>query len=134
MNSYVFDSFAMIALFRREQGDLMVKQILHEIIDGKAEGWISSINVGELYYMLRRKNDSVFAKDAVEAILKLPVDIHEPNLNFTLSAARIKSESKISFADAHAAALTIEMKAILVTGDHEFDGLRKLSGFKVKFI
>jgi predicted nucleic acid-binding protein len=134
MKSYVLDSFAMIALFRREPGEIMVRQILHEIIDGEAEAWMSSINVGELYYMLRRKNNSAFAKDAVEAILKLPISIHEPNLNFTLWAAQIKSGSKISFADAHASALALEKKATLVTGDHEFVALKKLSGFKVKFI
>ena len=42
--------------------------------------------------------------------------------------------AKLSYADAHAAALVLHLKATLVTGDKEFENLTTIKGFKVKFI
>ena len=95
---------------------------------------MSSINVGELYYMLCKKNNQTFASRALEETLKLPLQIHEPTLNQPFLAARLKATSKLSFADAHAAALTISLKATLVTGDKEFDKLSGEVNFKVKYL
>ncbi|HRP56723.1 MAG TPA: PIN domain-containing protein [Agriterribacter sp.] len=57
-------------------------------------------------------------------------------MDLTLSpeAAKIKASHKLSFADAFAAALTIQKNGTLVTGDDEFETLKGLPGFKMKRI
>lgn len=131
---YVLDSFAMIALFRNEQGKERVVKLFNEAVADTVELHMSSLNVGELYYILCRKNTLSFASNALQKTLKLPVQIHEPSLNQTLFAARLKSATKLSFADAHAAALTIHLKATLITGDKEFDNLKGEENFKVEYL
>lgn len=131
---YVLDSFAMIALFRNEQGKERVVKLFNEAVVDTVELHMSSLNVGELYYILCRKNTRSFASNALQKTLKLPVQIHEPSLNQTLFAAWLKSATKLSFADAHAAALTIHLKATLITGDKEFDNLKGEENFKVEYL
>ena len=72
--------------------------------------------------MISRKSNS---KKADEAILQLPLTIVNADLSLTLEAANLKSGYKLSYADAFAAALTIFKKAILITGDMEFNNLQK---------
>ncbi len=40
----------------------------------------------------------------------------------------------LSYAGASAAAVTINKKAVLITGDDEFENLDSLTGFKVKYL
>ncbi len=40
----------------------------------------------------------------------------------------------MSYAEAFAAALTIEKKAVLITGDKEFDNLKSESNFTVEYV
>lgn len=53
---------------------------------------------------------------------------------FTHKAANIKALYNLSYADAFAAALAINKKATLTTGDDEFDELKKETNFKVKYL
>lgn len=50
MKTYVLDSFAMIAFFEDENGAKRVAEILNEINQKKAKGFMLVINWGELYY------------------------------------------------------------------------------------
>lgn len=134
MKRIVFDSYAFIALFRNEQGGEFVNEELLKISNGEAEGYMTSVNLGEVYYMMVRKNNLIDADAAIRDILHLPIQIYEPDINFCLRSAVLKSKYKISYADAYAAALTINKKAILITGDKEFDALIKEPGFKVKYL
>jgi len=51
-----------------------------------------------------------------------------------LDAAAIKAKHSLSYADAFAAALAISKKAVLLTGDKEFESLIGETGFKVKYL
>ena len=134
MDYLVFDSFAFIALFRHEPGGETVSDYLLLIARGEAQGWMAAVNLGEVYYMMARKGNEKDAANAVRDILHLPVTIYEPDTDFCLQAARLKARYKISYADSFAAALTIEKKATLLTGDDEFDELKDVPGFKVKYL
>lgn len=134
MTNYVLDSFAMIALFKNEPNKEIIVELLKQAINNQADLHMSSINVGELYYMLCRKNNNIVAAQALEETLKLPIQIHEPGLRQTLFAAKLKAATKLSFADAHAAALTIQLKAMLITRDPEFNNLIGEENFKVRFL
>ena len=108
--------------------------MLKQAVADNVELHISSINVGELFYMLCRKNNLNLATEAIEATLKFPIQVHEPPLNETLHAAKLKAACKLSLADAHAAALTIKLRATLITGDKEFNNIENEENFKVEYL
>jgi len=134
MKKVVFDSYALIALFRQEPGYELVRDLLVKMANEESEGYITAINVGEVYYMISRKSNSKNAGTAIAAIEQMPIHIVEPDLKMCLEAAAIKSKHKLSYADAFAAALSINRKAVLITGDDEFESLAEETGFKVKYL
>jgi len=54
MKRYVLDSYAMIAYFEDEPGADRVAKILRQLIQGKAKGYMSVVNWGEVYYNTMR--------------------------------------------------------------------------------
>ena len=134
MITLVIDSFALLAYYRDEAGADEVLQLLHDAVDGKAELYATTYNLGEVYYMSWRKYNRETADRIWRELMQLPLVIVEPDIQMTFEAATLKATHKLSYADAHAAALALHLKASLVTGDKEFDDLKKIKGFKVKYI
>jgi ribonuclease VapC len=134
MKKIVFDSFALIAFFRKEEGYELVRDLLVKISTDETEGYITTVNIGEIYYMISRKSNPKNAEEAIHDLLHFPLHIEEADLKLTLEAAKLKAKYPISFADAFAAALTINKKATLITGDDEFEALEGETNFKVKYI
>lgn len=132
MKAIVFDSFALLTVFEEEEGDRDVTQMLSDVPAGKLEGFISSVNVGEIYYILARKKGEEKAEAALDAVLHFPLEIVDPDFDFCIDAAKIKAKHRMSYADAFAAALTKQKKGTLITGDKEF---KTLAGeIKIRFI
>lgn len=134
MKRIVFDSYALIALFRQETGYEFVRDLLVKMANDEIEGFISAVNVGEIYYMISRKSSSKNADAAVIAVKQMPLEIIDADLKLCMEAAAIKAKYSLSYADAFAAAVSINKKAVLITGDAEFENLKDVSGFKVKYI
>jgi predicted nucleic acid-binding protein len=134
MKKVVFDSYALIAFFRQEDGYQLVRELLVKMANDESEGFITTVNIGEVYYMISRKSNQKNAEIAIDALLKFPLHIVEADLKLSLEAAKLKAKYSLSYADAFAAALTINRKAILITGDAEFNNLVNEPGFKVKYI
>ena len=134
MKKIVFDSYALIALFRQEPGYELVRDLLLKMANDESEGFITAVNVGEIYYMICRKSNTKSAEAAIVAIKQMPVQIIDSSLESCLEAAAIKAKYALSYADAFAAALTINKKAVLITGDDEFESLARETGFKMKYI
>ena len=134
MANYVLDSYALLAFFRDEPGADIVEKLLNEAAEDKHELYITAVNAGEVYYISYRKDGAAKADLAWEALKKFPLHVIDVDLHFSLAAAKIKAGNKLSYADAFAAALTIQKKATLITGDDEFDSLIGKTGFKVKYI
>ncbi len=134
MKKIVFDSHALISFYRKEPAYERVRDLLVKIANNESEGFISSVNVGEIYYMLIRKGNIKTAEAAVNSLNHFPVQIIDPDFKSCMEAATLKAKFTISYADAFAAALTISKKATLVTGDKEFDKLIGVTSFKVKYL
>ncbi len=66
-------------------------------------------------------------------IQPFPIAIADADIQLTYKAANLK-EKKLSYADVYAAALAIQKKAILITGDKEYDKLIGEANFKVKYL
>jgi len=125
MRSYVLDSFAMITYFEDEPGAEKVAQILTEIQEKGARGYMSIINWGEIYYNTMRESGKDDAKRVIEQLGKYAIELVDANKALTILAAEFKAQYPIAYADCFAAALAFQRKAVVVTGDPEF---RKLSG------
>jgi predicted nucleic acid-binding protein len=134
MKKVVFDSYALIAFFRQETGYEFVRELLVKMAADETEGYITTVNVGEVYYMISRKSNQKNAEVALDALLKFPIHIIEADLKLSLEAAKLKARYSLSYADAFAAALTITKKAVLLTGDNEFETLRNEVNFKLRYI
>ena len=134
MAKFVLDSYAILAFFRDETGADDVEKLLNEAAGDKHELYVTVINAGEVYYMSCRKDSVAKANQVWNAMKKFPLHFIEIDMDLSLAAAKIKANYKLSFADAFAAALTIQKKATLVTGDEEFQNLVDEAGFKVKYI
>lgn len=120
MKRYVFDSFAVIAFFEDESGAAIVESALREVVSGKAQGWMSVINWGEVYYSTYREQGLDAAESVVAQLAKYPIQIVQSDMELTKSAALLKGKYRVAYADCFAAALSKQMKARLITGDPEF--------------
>jgi ribonuclease VapC len=134
MAKFVMDSYALLAFFRDEAGADTVEKLLNEAAEDKHELYITSVNAGEVYYMSCRKDSISKANQVWDAMKKFPLHFVIADMELSLAAAKIKANQKLSYADAFAAALTIQKKATLVTGDEEFESIVGEPGFKVKYI
>jgi ribonuclease VapC len=124
MKRYVLDSYALLAYAENEKGSDTVTEILVGALEGKNEIYISVVNFGEMYYIALREGGRPRAETYKETILKFPIEIVDADMDLTLIAAGYKANHKISYADAFAAGLTQQKKAVLVTGDKKFEELK----------
>jgi len=129
---YVLDSFALFSYLEGEEGAEIVADILKEGINDKAEIFMSVINWGEVYYIVLREQGNKIADLVLKTIERYPIKIIEVEKVITLEAAKLKAFNKMSYADAFAAALTKEKRALLVTGDKEFKTVQ--DKIKIKWI
>ena len=94
--------------------------------EDKAELVMSLINVGEVVYLTGRNRGRKIAEELLKDLRDLPITFYEASEERILAAAWIKSNYAISYADSFAAQLAQELKATLVTGDPEFEGVKDL--------
>ena len=125
MKRYVLDSYAMIAYFEDEPGADRVAQILRQLIQGKAKGYMSVVNWGEVYYNTMREEGVAEAEKVILQLGKFPIQIIEVNRDFAYEAAKLKGKYRIAYADCFAVALSVKLNASLVTGDSEFKKLKE---------
>lgn len=123
MKRYVLDSYSLLAYAEDEKGADVVEDILTKALDNQAEIFLSVINWGEMYYIALREGGKERAELYRETFARYPIAIVEANKELTLQAAHFKANYKISYADAFAAALAKNRKAVLVSGDKEFKSL-----------
>ena len=123
MKKYVFDSYAMIAFFEDEPGADRVANVLAELFNEKAKGYMTVINWGEIYYNAMRVQGVEDAEEAIAQVRKYPIQLVEADLSLTYEAAKLKGRYRIAYADCFAAALSARLKAPVITGDPEFKKL-----------
>ena len=123
---YVLDSYAILAYFQAEPGGLKVKQLLKQANAEDAVTSMSLINLGEVIYNTGRKLGEDRAKEILDDIMLLPIQLAEVTRARVLAAAHIKTRYPISYADAFAVSLAQELNATIVTGDPEFKQVESL--------
>jgi predicted nucleic acid-binding protein len=125
MKKYVLDSYAMIAYFEDERGADGVAHVLRQLIQGKAKGFMSVVNWGEVYYNTMREQGVAEAEKVILQLDKFPIQMVEVNKDLAYEAARLKGKYRIAYADCFAVALSVKLNASLLTGDSEFKKLKE---------
>ncbi|HEX5614083.1 MAG TPA: PIN domain-containing protein [Acidimicrobiia bacterium] len=110
----VLDSWAVLAyLADDEPAATLVDELL-----AKGRPAMCWINLGEVFYVLRRRHGEEAAASTVRDLREV-LAATLPSSELVISAARLKAEHSIAYADAFAAATAIELDATLWTGDAE---------------
>jgi len=126
-STYVLDSCALIAMVNKEPGCEIVSDLLSSAEAKYARIFMNKVNLLEFYYDSIRRQGQIGAQDGLSFVAVSPIKII-PWLSDEAfeEAGRLKSQYKISLADAIALAEARTQNASLVTCDHhEFDPLEK---------
>jgi predicted nucleic acid-binding protein len=125
-DTFVLDSFAVLALLGREPGSQEVADLLRKAQEEQARVLMTWVNVGEVAYIVERRWGVERLYRALAVMEATALEIVPVERELALMAAHIKAEHAIAYADAFAAALAQHCAAELVTGDPEF---KLLEGF-----
>lgn len=127
MKTRVLDTWPILEwMNRRQPATDAVEKLFDESLAGSAQLFMSAINVGEVYYFLRKTHSEKIAESWRESSGTLPVTIEVPTANEIWDAALLKGKYLIAYADAFAAALAHKYRCPLVTGDPEFRSIAEL--------
>lgn len=112
--TFALDSWAILRLLEGiEPAAGRVEQVL--AADRPVMSWI---NLGEVFYIVRRDRGDDEAHEVVRD-LRLRLDLDLPSEHRVLTAAAIKADHPMAYADAFAAATALAHDATLLTGDPE---------------
>jgi len=120
LRATVFDSHAVLVLFFGEPGADQVADLLHEAALADQPVLMTAMNWAEVLYRMQRQRGDEGVTAAKRFERTMPLDVVAADLALAELAAEYKAGHKMSLADAFAAALAKQKKAMLVTGDQEF--------------
>ncbi|MEA3279261.1 MAG: type II toxin-antitoxin system VapC family toxin [Thermodesulfobacteriota bacterium] len=124
--SYIFDSFALLKLFQKEQGYKKVIFLLENIEKKKLAKYLNAINLGEIIYTTKRVFGDQKKLETLANVERLRFTILPVTNDLIFEAAEYKAEYSISYADCFVVASALQHGAIVVTGDPEFKKVEHL--------
>ena len=125
MKSSVLDSYAVLAFLFNEGGAGKVAELLEKAAESDTFMFIAAPNWAEVRYMVERKVGQGQWGAVRSKLLALPIEIIPADQLLAEIAGEIKVSKRISLADCFAAALALQKKADLYTGDPEFRSIEK---------
>ena len=132
MKTLIFDSWPIVEwILDKEPVSSLVDTMLIEAEAGRLVLRMSAINVGEVFYFVRKQFSESLAEEWRTSSATLPIKIEVPTAGEIWDAANLKSKWPISYADAFAAALAMKYHCPVVTGDPEF---RKVKDLQIEWV
>ena len=119
-DSYVLDTFAILALLGKEVGSDEVSDLLRQTQAGKVQTVMTWVNMGEVAYIVERRWGKGRLYQVLGWLEATGIEVVAVERELALTAASIKAEHPLAYADTFAAALAVTREATLVTGDPEF--------------
>lgn len=120
-DTFVLDSFAVLALLGREPGSEEVAELLRRAQNDQARVRMTWVNAGEVAYIIERRWGLARSLATLATLEATALEIVPAERDLAVAAAHIKANHAVAYADAFAAALAQESAATLVTGDPEFE-------------
>lgn len=130
--SFVLDSYALLAYFLNESGRLEIELTLRNAKLHRCILYLSDINIGEVYYRIWKLKGKQIAEETLKFLFRLPLLFVPVDREFILSAASWKGRYPISYADAFVVETAIRNQAVIVTGDPEFVAVKEVKIKKLK--
>ena len=124
--AFVLDTFALLAYMQDEPVAARIEKLLENARKDKCRLFISLINLGEILYITERRGGVAKAQDALALIRQLPVEVLPADEQVVFSAAHIKANHTISYADSFAVSIALNENAVILTGDPEFEAVESL--------
>ena len=123
---YLLDSFALLAYLNNEPGKQRVEDVFGQAEKRQCRILMCMINLGEVLYSVERRRGFAAAQKTLMLSQSLPIKILEVTNDLVLQAAHIKASHPLSYADAFVVVTAINQKAIVLTGDPEFESVESL--------
>ena len=124
--TYLFDSYALLKVFQKEEGYRKVVGLLRDVSASGGRALMSAVNYGEIISVIKRAFGDQKKIECLAAIERMGIEILSVPNELIFKAAEYKAEFSISYADCFALATALENKAPLVTGDPEFKKVEHL--------
>ena len=123
-NRFVLDSYALIGYLENEPFSQRIEQFLRSAKRGDTLLYLHAIHLGEVYYITLREQGQKSADLAYSRIKAFPVTfISNIDEELLITAAALKANYPISYADSFATGLAIVKNCPLISGDPEFVAL-----------
>jgi len=119
----VLDTHGLLVFLEREPGFEKVKSLFVAALEEDNDLLMTSVNFGEVYYIILREFGEKKVNEVEKIIRTLPIEIVDVDMQLAREAARFKATKRISYADCFVAALAKLHKGEVVTGDKEFKAL-----------
>lgn len=116
----VLDSWAVLAYLEDEAAGSAVAKIIAEAHEHGTALLMTTVNVGEVWYIVAREVSETDAEHAIGDLMQLGIQFVDADWRITRIAATFKAKHRMSYADCFAVALAKDQRAELVTGDKEF--------------
>jgi len=116
----VFDSWALIAFLEDEPAAEKIEHLIAQAHETESELWVTSVNLGEVWYSFARSRSDADADKAITEILGLGFQMVDVDWELAQKAAVLKARHRIAYADCFAAALADLRNVEVVTGDPAF--------------
>lgn len=124
--AYVLDSFAMLAYLEAEVGMERIKQLLKTAERGVNRVYLTLINLGEVVYITERERGLPAAHAVLATMEQLSIEVLPVTRASVLTAAHVKANYTLSYADAFVVAAAQELGGTVLTGDPEFRAVAEL--------
>lgn len=131
--TYVLDSWPLLEMMLKSAAiahlDTLIERAAKAEIERAAKAEVvlllSEVNLGEIFYLIAKRNGDARADAAVLTITRLPIKIAPVSPGDVLKAARLKARSTLSYADCFCACIALASGAPVVAGDPDFLKLGK---------
>ena len=120
----VIDSHALMVFLEKESGYEKVQQLFIQAAEHDNHLLMTSVNYGEIYYIVLRECGKEKAQEVEKVIASLPIQLVDVDVELAKEAGKLKAVKKLSYADCFAAALAKMNKGELITGDKEFEEVK----------
>jgi predicted nucleic acid-binding protein len=124
--AFVLDSFALLAYLQDEPVSSRIEKLLDNAGKEKCRLLLSLISLGEILYITERRGGLVKAQDALALIRQLPLELLPADEQTVFTAAHLKANHTISYADAFVAATGIQENATVITADPVFHSVEEI--------
>ncbi len=121
----ILDASALMAYLEKEPGHEKVQDLLAKAIEDEKSLLMTTVNFGEVYYLIVREKGAQEAENILQLLQTLPIDIIPVDWELTKQAAVYKATSRLAYLDSFAAALAKLRKGELVTTDKDFKAVEK---------